>query len=67
LLSHLAKSGSKNLFGFEVLHQIETNNPNTLNHAIKRLLEMEIIEKSKKGEYRFVDPFFALYLKQRMK
>lgn len=66
LLAHLAKSGSKNLFSFEALRQMEIKNPNALNYATKRLLEMEIIEKDKRGEYRFVDPFFALYLKQRM-
>lgn len=66
LLAHLAKSGSKNLFSFEALRQMEIKNPNALSYATKRLLEMEIIEKDKKGEYRFVDPFFALYLKQRM-
>lgn len=66
LLFHLAKSGSRNLFSLEVLSQMELSNPNTLNYAAKKLLEMEIIEKGKKGEYRFVDPFFALYLKQRM-
>jgi hypothetical protein len=48
LLTHLAKSGSKNFFGLEVLYQIETNNPNTLNHPIKRLVEMEIIGRVKR-------------------
>jgi len=65
VLFHLAEYGSKDIFGMDSLREMEVRNPNGVNYALKALMEKEILEKSKKGEYRFVDPFFAFYLRKK--
>ena len=66
VLFYLATHGSKNLFGLQAMREMEITNPNSLNYALRKLIEMGVIEKSKKGDYRFVDPFFVSYLKQKV-
>ena len=65
VLFYLAEHGSKDIFGMDSLREMEVRNPNGVNYALKVLMEKEILEKSKKGEYRFVDPFFAFYLRKK--
>lgn len=65
VLFYLAEHGSKDIFSMDSLREMEVRNPNGANYALKALMEKEILEKSKKGEYRFVDPFFAFYLRNK--
>jgi len=65
VLFYLAEHGSKDIFGMDSLREMEVRNPNGVNYALKALMEKEILEKGKKGEYRFVDPFFAFYLRKK--
>lgn len=65
ILFYLAQHGSKDIFGMDSLKEMEVRNPNGVNYALKALIEKEILEKGKKGEYRFVDPFFAFYLRKK--
>ncbi len=65
VLFYLAERGSKDIFGIDSLREMEVRNPNGVNYALKTLMEKEILEKGKKGEYRFVDPFFAVYLQKK--
>ena len=65
VLFYLAERGSKDIFGIDSLRKMEVRNPNGVNYALKALMEKEILEKGKKGEYRFVDPFFAVYLQKK--
>jgi len=65
VLFYLAERGSKDIFGIDSLREMEVRNPNGVNYALKALMEKEILEKGKKGEYRFVDPFFAFYLQKK--
>jgi len=65
VLFYLAEHGSKDIFSIDSLREMEVKNPNGVNYALKALMEKEILEKGKKGKYRFVDPFFAFYLRKK--
>jgi len=65
VLFYLAEHGSKDIFGMDSLREMEVRNPNGVNYALKALIEKEILEKGKKGRYRFVDPFSAFYLRKK--
>ncbi|MDZ7261375.1 MAG: ATP-binding protein [candidate division KSB1 bacterium] len=66
VLFFLARHGPQAQFDVTTLTKMEIKNPNAITLALRKLVEMELIERNKRGQYRLVDPFFALFLKTKL-
>ena len=60
-LMAIAKEGGKRVFSVSFMKSAGFNNPSSVRRAITRLINLNILFESG-GEYRFVNPFFKVWL-----
>lgn len=60
-LDAIARQGGKRVFSVAFLKAAGFHNPSSVQRAVGRLLNLDILEENHEG-YRFVDPFFRAWL-----
>lgn len=55
----------KTLYNAENMERYDIQHPNSLTRALLQLIDIGILEKIEKGEYRFTDLFFKEFIRQR--